>query len=89
MDGRTTDWAKRIGQLASGVVYDTYNTVLVKVFGKEERLVWFTTGKNTVCKNICRPMHGTEFKVSETKGILPAHHDCECTWVTQKEARRR
>jgi len=89
MDGRTTDWAKRIGQLASGVVFDTYNTVLVKVFGKEEKLVWWTTRKPSVCKKVCAPMHGTVFKVSETEGIFPAHPDCECTWVTQKEARRR
>ena len=87
MDGRSFDWARRVGQLASGAVFDTYNTVLIKVFGKEEKLVWFTTGKDTVCKKICKPMHGVRFKISETKGVFPAHPDCECTWVTEKEFR--
>ena len=88
MDERTTDWAKRIGQLASGVVYDTYNTVLIKVFGKEEKLVWYTTRDEKVCP-VCRTMHGVPFKISETEGIFPIHPDCRCLWITKKEFRRR
>lgn len=88
MDRRTTGWAKRVGQLASGIVMGTYNTVLRKVFRWEETLVWWTTQKDTVCL-VCKNMHGVEFSVRATKGILPYHSDCECIWITVREARKR
>ena len=80
MDGRTLNWAKRIGDLANGVVMDTYNRVLSKVFGKG-KFMWYTTRDEIVCE-VCRYMHGTVFSFEEIKrGILPAHPGCRCTWV--------
>jgi len=85
MDGRTTNWAKRVGDLASSAVMKTYNRILSRVF--KQNLVWYTTKDELVCP-VCKPMHGTKFRASWTKDVLPAHIECRCTWVTEKEFKK-
>jgi len=42
---------------------------------------WYTALDGRTCE-ICEPYHGETFPVKETHGMLPAHPDCRCVWLS-------
>ena len=44
---------------------------------------WLTS--STPCA-LCAPNDGRVFKRSEAEGLIPYHHQCECTWTAETKA---
>jgi len=73
--------------LVSSVISDTYNVALKRAYEetlKARLVVWYTTMDERVCP-VCGEMHGVEFDIRETEGLLPQHPQCRCLWVPISE----
>ena len=42
---------------------------------------WYTAVDEMTC-DICEPYHGETFPVTESHGMLPAHPQCRCVWLS-------
>jgi SPP1 gp7 family putative phage head morphogenesis protein len=47
--------------------------------GVEVEAEWTTAGDDAVCP-ICESMEGKIYKISEARGMIPAHPGCRCSW---------
>ena len=77
----------RIEALVSSAIMDSYNAALRRVYKDiydERSVLWWTTSDEFVCQ-VCEPMHGTEFDIKDTDGLLPCHPQCRCTFVLKSE----
>ena len=46
-----------------------------------EKVEWYTALDERTC-DICMPYHGEEFIAKEIHGMLPAHVNCRCVWLS-------
>lgn len=77
------DAEDRTLSLVSAAIMDSYNVALTKAYEDTLRartVVWFTTMDERVCP-VCGEMHGVEFDIRETEGLLPQHPQCRCVWA--------
>lgn len=45
-----------------------------------EKVEWYTAADDRTCEE-CSPLHGSEYRLIESHGLIPIHPNCRCTWI--------